>query len=256
MKNVYSENYNALPDVIEADEELTKMGRDTILDPLLQVIAKHDLEELVGLRLLHNHNQISKDEIMLEREEVNRDENCLTTKATRLSDVGEGFYPNSWALTDTLIPLEYSSDPSIKEDSHRILTNQSFIKDFKNEVNRLGVDHLLGLYVLQRQFFEKGKPNLELNYELVETTDVDRRANIITYKKSSEIEEGSLIDTVWAYQNNDITMGCERVKVGCSQLGCKVVVIRCIEDGFGGHERKVVQHDKLHGKDYDHVFKP
>lgn len=255
MKNLYSNEYNSLPDVIVADKELTKMGRDDILNPLLEVIKRHDLQKVVGLRLLHNHNHISTNEIMLEQEEVNNNENCLTTMATKISQVKEGFYPNSWALNDSLIPLEYSPDSSIENDCNLILNNKSFIEDFKCEANKLGVNHLLGLYILKRRFFEECKPNIELDYELIETTDITRRANIVRFKISNDIEEDSLIDTVWAVQTDNITMGCEKTNPRCVKLNCNVVVIRCIEDGYGGHDSKT-RHSSTHAKDYEHVFKP
>lgn len=248
MKNLYSENYNSLQDVLIADEELTQIGRDDVLDPLLEIISKHKLQDVVGLRLLHNHNQISTDEIMLELEEINSNENCLTTKAIKISEVKEGYYPNSWALDSTLIPLEYSADSSVKYNSHLILNNEGFIEEFKIELDKLGVRHLIGLYILNREFFIKGIPGESADYNLVESTDADRRANILKFKKSCEIDRANYIDTVWAAQSKEITMGCERVKVGCP----KIPIVIC-SSGDDGHVRNTRYE---HGADYEHTFKP
>lgn len=248
MKNKYSNNYNTLQDVIVADDELSQMGRDGVLTPLLEVISKYKLQNVVGLRLLHNHNHIHTDEIMLEGEEESNHEKCLTTKATRLSEVRKKYYPNSWALDGTLIPLEYSSDTFVKYDSLIISNHSSFIQEFNNELKKLGVNHLIGLYLLNRKFFNEEVPGRGMEYRLMETTDIARRANVLRFEKSDTIDKENIIDTVWAAHTTEITMGCERVKVGCSS----VPIVHCSRDGDEHNSNTSYSH----AKDYEHTFKP
>ena len=93
-----SKSYNNLPTVFEANEYLNKHNTKQIFYELFEIIKKYNLENTVGVRLLHKHNDISSNEIMLEKSNFDEDGFALITQATTISEelTDESYVPNSW----------------------------------------------------------------------------------------------------------------------------------------------------------------
>lgn len=225
--------YNALPAVEVADEKLAAMGRLATLMPLCETILKHNLEETVGIRLLHNHNEIADDELMLELEEVDRDETyCLSTLAVGKTSCSATPYPNSWLLRSGIpVPLEYSLDPLVVAESDEVASKKDFFKEFQEDLDRLNVADLLGLCVLKRRFYEERKPAGGQEVVLVETTDVKRRANVLKFYSDGRFNMENLIQTVWVAVREEAT---PTVAQTCKPFCAPVAVIHC-ESSSEGH---------------------
>jgi hypothetical protein len=56
--------YNQLGIAEHADERLTSLGKTEALDKLSEIILRYNLEDAIGIRLLHNHNEIDEKEMM------------------------------------------------------------------------------------------------------------------------------------------------------------------------------------------------
>ncbi|HTD99432.1 MAG TPA: hypothetical protein VK668_09090 [Mucilaginibacter sp.] len=245
----YPEIYNGLQDVIVADEKLSAMGRNEMLSPLCQTIMKYHLEDTVGIRLLHNHNQISQNEVMLEKEEVDdKGAYCLTTVA--VDGPGNIGFPNSWKLENgRYFPLEFSTDPLVMNETDKFIGKEDFMTEFNDNLEMLGVTNILGPCVLGRMFYEKRKP-LEQEVLLVEITDEKRRANILKYYPSNEIKVDKLIQTVWmATAGKDYTENISLAEAmqTCTPICTPVALIHCDPNDDGTHSRTVTySHSKGH----------
>lgn len=243
------EIYNNLQDVLVADEKLSFMGRNETLSPLCQTILKYRLEDTVGIRLLHNHNHIGENEVMLEREEMDANGTyCLTTLAVEQA-ANKGF-ANSWKLDKgSYFPLEFSADPLVANETDKFIGKEDFIKEFNDQLETLGAAHILGPCVLGRMFYEERKPSGS-DVLLVEITDEKRRANILKYYHSHEIKIDKLIQTVWkatAGGNYTQNLSLAEAMSTCTPICAPVAVVHCDPNDDGTHNRSVTySHSKGH----------
>jgi hypothetical protein len=225
--------YNQLAEVIEADQKLSSLNKSAILDSLCDVILKHKLEDRVGIRLLHKHNVISGHEIMLEQEEHDEaGRPCLSTFAIERNACTGKYAINSWALrNDEYVPLEYSIDPLVVEQSDLMITQKDFFIEFGQALKQMNVDDILGPCIATRSFFAH-RPDVEAL--LVESTDEERRANILRYDMPENYESTRLIQTVW---------GANAESTSCPTLpGIKCHIKFVCAENSSGHYKKV-DHD-------------
>jgi len=244
----YRSCYNQLPDVLDATNRLQARDKPGTLDALAKVILEHGLQEQVGIRLLHKHNTVETDELMIEAEEV--DPVCETKSLTTLADeagqihrrYGEAFAPNSWRwVGQKWLPLEYSVDSKAVHDSRLLQKMPKFAMDFAEGVDRLDARDLLGPCLVRRNFFEGYAAVTANGAMLVETTDASRRANILRFVDRAAYRPENLLQTVWRV--------VDRVSAGSSCITlCGIhceIYFSCAEDNSGGHFKQV-EHDRSH----------
>ncbi|HYF30897.1 MAG TPA: hypothetical protein VD993_07245 [Chitinophagaceae bacterium] len=254
------QTYNQLPDVLVADKKLTSLGRTKVLDSLSKTILKYNLENVVGIRLLHNHNTIAPDEIMLEQEEINEaGEYCLSTIATNKNDAHTQGCANSWMLgARTLTPLEFSVDPAVTTDSGSAIANQQFLREFYQDLVTLDAADILGPCVINRSFYKERMPAVADDILLVETTDAVRKANVLRFRNSAEYKPEQLIETTWMATDpkeneEEKENGPDRKLVFYCRVGqCTptcAVIIHC-EDQDGQHLSTSRHEKQLHWKEH------
>jgi hypothetical protein len=74
--------YNSLHGIERAKEVLTVPEFQLLLDELSALVLRYQLHDMIGLRLLHKHNDIYESEVMVEREEYDlHGHPCLSTVA-------------------------------------------------------------------------------------------------------------------------------------------------------------------------------
>jgi hypothetical protein len=255
-------HYNRLPDVLVADATLHGMGKLETLTPLCETILKYGLEDRIGIRLLHNHNQISQDEMMLEQEEIDKDGTyCLSTIATKKTDCENKPYANSWLLNkDFNSPLEYSLDRLVIADSDEIISREDFFNEFSQRLESLNASDLLGLCVLRRKFYEERMPVDAAEPQLIETTDVQRRANVLKFYPHHTFNPDNLIETVWVASRE--TADIESLATCTSTTSCSprcypTAVIHCERNDDGTHTSTTTNsHANSHDKLTTHDFTP
>jgi hypothetical protein len=231
----HAERYNRLADVEMADEQLSAIGRTQVLDALSEVIRDHGLEDWIGIRLLHRHNGLTPDEIMLEKEEVQHTADAaLTTIATSLSGIKNRFAPNIWMAADgQYYPMEYSQDPSVVDGPDFIKENDEFFREFESVLASFNASGLLGPCILRRNFFDTHKPTAPAI--LVETSDEVRRANMLRFVEEREWD--TMIQTTWLAVNPETLVRQSVADGGHAALfpmAC-IPVTGCIRSGTGGH---------------------
>lgn len=174
-----SRSYNHLLRIAEASRALSRLGGEETVGKILTVIKDEGLEEIIGIRLLHRHNEISEDEVMFESPIVDEEGFALVTAATPLSQV-VSMTANCWqSTTSGYIPGEYS-DPVLLADAAFVVADHKLIFDRLSEAlcdHR--VESVLGPCLNYSAEVISRKP--EMNAAFLEKTDEDNRANVVRY---------------------------------------------------------------------------
>ena len=170
--------YNSLPEVFLADSALLSNDRNNIIEKLFEIIYKHKAEAFVGLRLLHKHNTIFENELMIEDVSFDKEGFALITRAQAIVGRSEDIVPNSWILSNfTFIPLEYSKRELVHEPTFNPDTQIVFFTELAEKLLELGVSQLIGPALISSDLVEKNKPQgANLMFEM---SDHDGRANIL-----------------------------------------------------------------------------
>lgn len=211
-------NYNLLHDICEADSMLSKAGRHESICRLLNIINDHGLQDFVGIRLLHKHNSIDENEIMVENSEINDGELLLITRPIS-NDKNHNIFPNSWQLTGTeFLPSEFSSGHLLSRVDINPSTKPEFFKQFGDTLELLNVAHILGPAVNCGDFVESKRGSEDVI--LVELTAINERANVVKYENRKDVDFTSMIETSWSMSSKDgdileseiaATKSCKRV---------------------------------------------
>ncbi len=236
--------YNRLHGIFQSNEEFITLDQDAVLNELANVVLKHQLEDKFGIRLLHKHNEIAEDELMLEQTERGQRGATLTTIARfRASVLGE-CYPNSWKLEGkTFVPLEFSLDPRVGQVGEAAKVG-AFFQEFGECLRSLGVSKLLGPCVVDREFFDSEKTSPEAI--LVETTDEERRANVLMFAEPSEYPPSRLVPATWTVER---PTGSPNSMTGCKTTCAKGVCVRttaCVVDPVTSSHSHESHHDSQH----------
>jgi hypothetical protein len=206
--------YNDLLEIGAAERELHDRAWKEDLSAIAETIVEHGFEEFFGIRLLHKHNNLANDEIMLEFEEAAEEAaRCLTTTAMCKDEIRGHYYPNSWKWHDArMVPIEYSKDETVSLPELSNTGVGKFFEDFGAIVQRRGLSELLGPFVVPRAFYaNKSEPS----DVLVETTDELRRANIVRYSSLLAFNREDLVEAAWTVKTQKDLETMTICFVGC-----------------------------------------
>lgn len=218
--------YNDLLDVETCNEQVSGGILNGFLQEAGASISKYQADEYAGIFLLHRHNIINKDEIMVERDGVYNEKSALICAP-------EGCFsdavPVRWGLVDNcFVPLEYGSDPILKSAYGLLKENGQMLIDLAAHIKRCGVVRNLGICLYDRSFFS----NPPAGHIALEETDVAAHANIITWQ-DVEPDTSMHIQTTWNFEaKGKLGPGCNPV---CSR--------RCVMRSPG----HAIEHPYIHG---------
>lgn len=191
------EIYNALPGIDVATNVVRReRDFDQVMRTLGSVVLKHDLEKVIGIRLLHRHNDLRPNDLMVETiEEVEPNVRALVTSRQHESEVPYEFMPSMWACRgpDDVQQLEYTKESLLPVDRHVLRDMKPFFRDFAHATKRIKVEDYLGVCVLERNDFPVDK---DTEHE-VESTDIVRPANIIRVRSKEYIRSEFFYETTW-----------------------------------------------------------
>lgn len=207
--------YNALSDVVVADHALSDVGRELGINSLLGVIRAYGLEEFIGLRLLHKHNDIAASEIMLEDSRIDEEGFALITRATSISKTLGDVSPNSWILCeDGFVPFEFSRSYLLRDSGISPITHSGFFNDLANALRHAGLAQLIGPALTSSALVDEQRPaGADL---MLESSALDDRANVLRFAVSGELSIGSPIETFWtngSTEKPESSVPAEREKV-------------------------------------------
>jgi len=177
---------------------------------------------------------------MLEQVEVLQDgQCCLVTAAIDAKACVSPRQPNSWQLQgDSFVPLEMSCDPLVDVQEVSKETLDAFFDGFSSALRQNGVDDIMGPCIIRRDFYGRNNPGQD--FLLVETSDEDRRANIVRFAAVDDYDANRLIQTSWKASR----MANDSCDPYCAPSAC-VPVSACVKEANGSHT-PVSTHDKNH----------
>lgn len=217
--------YNALYEVAEANKVLRSRGGEDTVGRYLSIVARANLQEHVGMRLLHKHNDISTDEIMLETAEFDQEGFALVTAATRM-DGTKNIVCNSWQATrDGYVPVEYSASvvmaPAFDASEHA-----DTFEELASALMKDGMSDLLGPCLNYSSYVSAFAPSIDAAF--LEKTDFANRANVVRYVKRDDV----------AFQNSAKTKWYAKMTIDASGKVSWTTACNCFCSVFpeGGHQ--------------------
>lgn len=190
-------SYNSLPGVMKAHTAISLLPNfHSTLEEVGHILAKNNLHDVIGISLIHRHNDLSDSEIMFQySEQLDDGTTALVTARTSIIDIHEPICPMNWRVNtnDSIEPLEYclSSDSELGEDF--FTKNQPIFSDVAEVLERNNIEKLLGLSLLRAS--ELGEASSK--YIAVEYTDSKRGTNIVTLRQRDECID--FITTLWRF---------------------------------------------------------
>lgn len=164
------------------------------------VICRHNMEEIVGVSLVHRHHDLHEDERFVW--ELSSNVWCAEPKRIAESNL----VPINWGVgISENIPCLYSLEFCIMDDRHgseflassNLLLNSDFIKDFTETVVDMGVENLFGLSLLQtRSHFN------QMNTTVLEQSDLSRRITKAWVIPKNNLKNNSGGVTLWNFTKN------------------------------------------------------
>jgi cyclophilin family peptidyl-prolyl cis-trans isomerase len=196
--------YNQLLDVNKADQLLwAREGQKAFFDKAGALICRHNLEDNIGLCLLHNHNEVEDDHMMVEI----YDADTYPTPALVMAHVPDGKTVQKVPVAmqvraGKLIPLEHSTVPSAVENFIALeKAGSTFTDAFCEVVTHQGFQDLVGLAVLRtgalggdpgEEYYERIDPVRVANVLRIQDTDIDPNIRFVqTSWKFSQDGTGS-----------------------------------------------------------------
>lgn len=245
LKSEFNYNiYNDLWSVEESNKEVNRNNYDDkaeFLKKSARLLAKYDLIDKLGIRLLHKHSKVEINERMIESERNVHQEKALVTEPIKDS-ANKKAIPSVWTIMDNnFFPLEYTTDPLASQIFSDLEMPESFLKEYQDQVNSSPIGKYLGLSIVRRGFFETGNDeDFPLEY-----TDEENRSNVIFLRHQKEVDKA--IETAWAFRRDiDVKLACESKSYCTSRctIGCQSVE--------GGHEK--FHMGPHHGQAYEHTY--
>ncbi|WP_041388681.1 hypothetical protein [Polaromonas sp. JS666] len=191
----HNRSYNKLPTVFDADLALRQRDRDSVIEELLIVIEDHGLQNSVGLRLLHRHNEIAESEVMLEEARFDEHGLALVTLASPVAAVDSTVAANSWMLDgDEFIAVEYSRASLLQSPGVSPKTQPLFFSALQRKLREFDVETWVGPALIESDFVSSHSQGREL---LLEQSAFDDRANVLRYVSIDEIAPSGVVETFW-----------------------------------------------------------
>ena len=201
IRDYNPEDYNALPDVMDADESIKKDNiKVRFLEEALACFSKHNAQDEFLVILLHKHNDVGESEIMLEDEEtLPSGKSALTTRKAPIREKSQDHRPCKLKFSNgEAIPIEFSSDPEASASFDALIKKEDFLKDFSRLIDKFDASNSFGIGMKNREMSRR----ISEDEVLAEMIDTDRVANILTAESATVAEDA--IETSWSFQNDKV----------------------------------------------------
>lgn len=207
-------SYNSLFGIADANREWHKSGGDETVGNLLSVIADAGLGDVIGLRLLHKHNDIYGNELMLETAALDSEGFFLSTSPVDSLMDGQGVC-NSWQLTkDGFVPVEFSTPSLLAEPYFDMHEHRETFEKLAKKITAFGVEKILGPCINYSKFVASYSPAADSAF--LEKTDSDKRANVVRYVEMSDPNFLNSTKTKWHARKTLDASGAPKWLTACS----------------------------------------
>jgi hypothetical protein len=236
------DRYNSLSSVEDANAAVR--NDNAIADFLAEaaeLFVRNGVQEWFGVALLHRHHTLRNGERMIQYAQSFGGEPALVTRPVVGEPDQESAVPWVWTLQDgRLHPMEFTTDPLARSlfAKGRQLP-EAFVVDFAELIDRSPVGHLIGLAIVEREFFKSATDDCAP----IEYTVTEKRRNAIFIRERSSFKSQS-IETTWAFEGQvDPVLGCIS-KTDCAS-SCKIYCqTYCYDNG----SRHTFMHWNAHQK--------
>lgn len=228
MENQYlnctSEMYNNLGIVFDVNEQVQRNGNlGDFLNEIGSSFVREGLQDIAGVTLLHKHNDLNVDDVMVQAIEEWHNKEALVCKRTPYNKSLDSLFPTCFAVGERgeLTAIEYSTSFSIHLKVQSLLKKSRFITDFANMAEKYKLLPEVGISIFTRDQFTDLNPTLIP----LEVCDVPRQANILSLVDESMYSSVNTIQTNWFFSSSQ-------------EGGCKVIcAYRCF-DRSPGHSKE------------------
>ncbi|MBD2303175.1 glycerol-3-phosphate ABC transporter substrate-binding protein [Nostoc sp. FACHB-190] len=216
-----SEVFSKLRDFDTAKTKLLEVEK--ILPELGCIIRKYDLQEKIGICLLHKHFNIDETERLVENFQDGKfysrpvkynNELCLVPHTWKLEILSNNVF--NW------YPLEFGYRNNLDLP---IIDNLDFFVEMSLTLSTLNMEDTFGVTVLHRDFI-----TLDRDEILIETSDDSQRVLIVSSVKKSIVDKDKdlLTQTIWKFSSNNLEHHCSGHCHHCNQhchhcYGCCLV---------------------------------
>lgn len=208
------DSYNKLRDV-----ESWKKQSDisTILDSFRKLFIDHDLQEHIGIGLLHRHLHLGNDMCVVEKP-VGSNCSIIELRSGYKKKALQGdILPCSWSISYNSDKKEYCYHPiefiEVQDDTTNVckvianvLEKREFLREFAELAHSFEVQDLIGLVVIYRDHFTIGESEMLLESPNSESS---LRIDVVP---SVSMDMGSVIQTTWSFALSPVTRGCWYVR--------------------------------------------
>jgi hypothetical protein len=184
------DRYNQLPSPETANENAEKFPE--ALPALLNVIGKHQLQSVFGVRLLHRHFRLNdKGEIAVFQNMTNVvGEDVLVLSPQQYDDpLSRPAARNFHFHEGRLVPYEYTTEQP-RAENEDLAQYQSFVDDYVRALEEQGVKHVYGLTVLPTEDWTETQ-------EVVAPDDAQRFTAAIHKEIVNAPNEVGVSDATW-----------------------------------------------------------
>ena len=193
--------YNELPLVGEADALLNgQKDLKKFFRAAGELICSFNLEAHIGVGLLHKHNSVGQDQLMVENiEEIRKDKPALIMELVSKTKANDAV-PVVWRLqssdaTSSFVPLEHSTCNEAKAGYAQLMGEPEFLEKFRSLLLDFGYESILGLTVMRVQALKK------LSGEsYIERSHPTRTANVMTSTTQLSSVSSKLLRTSWSFK--------------------------------------------------------
>lgn len=164
------EHYNSLPSIADAGISLQPADISLLTTMIGQVFVKHEVQNLFGIILLHNHFSLDENEIL-----VNIGSVAVPWKTTSRAEQLRDVQGSAWRFTERgVAPYEFAYDvnslplPDVSDF-------QPFLSEFRVLLDRLGLTGKLGICAFRegedldsttQMEFTQGRANITLPFDI------------------------------------------------------------------------------------------
>lgn len=216
--NAYAQHYNHLPDVETANQELQSSPYfHSFLKEAEEIVSRYDLESHVGLRLIHQHFPVGKNQVVTEEYQTVQGTPSLVSWAHNIEEAESQFaLPASWIFStpqEAPIMFEASTDLAVKVGNKMLQNNPEFFSEISKLLDENNLTKQLSVALLKRDSLIAKEEQM-----YVEAISDDGNRSILQLGAKKDQPE-NIIRTSWSFR-------------GPKQQGC--IVIQCCQPLPGG----------------------
>lgn len=209
-----NEVFNSMLDIEDAYQLSKVRDINKFLELASSIATKRKIDSRIGCFILHRHNLLKDNEVMLRGERVNLGGKAgIATRATDFSHAISAS-PVSFKLQChsgeiALTPLEYSTIPSDRKGYEALCESKDFLLDFYKLAKEMNLDQLVGISIISKLIPANEKEVVIERFAIHEGA----HENIVSMESVDAIKHDNAIPTTWSLVGNVTPQSCLRMCV-------------------------------------------